>query len=278
LALAAFAPANALEMSPIAKVISMITDMETKVQAEGAAAQKTYEEFSEFCEERSKELNFEVKTGTANADELKATIAKADADIMTFNTKIEELAAAAATAEADLKAGAGIREKEAAEFAEEEKELVLTVNELEGGISKVEQAMGSGASMLQLKGAKKVTQALSLMVQASAFSSADSKRLAALIQAQSGNDDSDEEFAAPAGATYESHSGGIMDMLNGLLEKAKTQLDDARKAEKKALFDFDMLQESLRDEIKYGGMDMEKAKKTSLRLPRPRGLRRATFR
>merc|ERR1719261_1441125 len=100
------------------------------------------------------------------------------------------------------------------------------------------------------------------MVEASALSAADSKRLTALIQNQAGNDDSeDDELDAPEGAAYKSHSGGIMDTLNGLLERAKTQLDEARSAEKKAIFDFDMLKESLEDEIKYGGMDMEKAKK-----------------
>jgi len=90
LVLAAFAPADAavVQMSPIAKIISMISDQETKIMKDGEAVQKTYEEFSEFCEERSKELSFEVKTGTANKEELEAAIAKATADIATFTTKI----------------------------------------------------------------------------------------------------------------------------------------------------------------------------------------------
>merc|ERR1719313_1117716 len=206
LVLAAFAPAHALP-SPIAKVISMIGDLEAKVIKEGEASQATYEEFSEFCEERSKEMAFAVKTGKANKEELEATIAKASADMDTFTAKIEELGDKIAKADADLKAATEIRAKEAADFAEEEKELEQTIHELAGGI----QAIG-GASMLQLKGAQTFAQVMSRMVEASAFSSADAQHLTAFVQSMSENDDSEQDLAAPAGATYESHSGGIDDL------------------------------------------------------------------
>eukprot|EP00747_Dinoflagellata_sp_TGD_P153599 gnl/TRDRNA2_/TRDRNA2_177414_c1_seq1.p1 gnl/TRDRNA2_/TRDRNA2_177414_c1~~gnl/TRDRNA2_/TRDRNA2_177414_c1_seq1.p1 ORF type:complete len:678 (+),score=264.66 gnl/TRDRNA2_/TRDRNA2_177414_c1_seq1:86-2119(+) len=260
-ALAAFASADVAQMSPIAKVISMIEDLEAKVMKDGEAAQKTYNEFSEFCEERSKELTFEIKTGTANSEELKATIDKASADMTTFTTQIEELSAKIAKAQADLKDASEIRKKEAADFAAEEKELETTIAELTGGITAIEKEMASGASMVQLKGAKTFADALSAMVQASVFSTADGQRLTALVQSLSASDDADEDLAAPAGATYESHSGGIDGLLKGLLEKAETQLDQARQAERKAVSNFEILVVSLKDEIKFGGMDMEHAKK-----------------
>ena len=40
---------------------------------EGKKAQATYEEFSEFCEEKSKEMNHEIKTAEAAAEDLEAT-------------------------------------------------------------------------------------------------------------------------------------------------------------------------------------------------------------
>merc|ERR1719498_2147461 len=101
--LVAFAPTPSTAMNPIEKVISMISDLESKTIAEGEASQKTYNEFAELCEERSKQLDFEIKTGKADVADLTATI--------------EELSAAVATAEADLKAATEIREKEASDFA-----------------------------------------------------------------------------------------------------------------------------------------------------------------
>ena len=51
--------ASAKEASPIAKVIQMVSDLETKVIAEGEACHKTYEESAEWCEEHSKNVTFE---------------------------------------------------------------------------------------------------------------------------------------------------------------------------------------------------------------------------
>lgn len=43
--------------------------------------------------------------------------------------------------------------------------------------------------------------------------------------------DAADGLGAPAAATYESHSGGIVETLTDLLEKADEQLDDTRKKE-----------------------------------------------
>merc|ERR1719199_540109 len=115
--------------------------------------------------------------------------------------------------------------------------------------------------MLQLKSATSITQALSVMVQASVFSSADASRLTALVQTQQSDSDADEETGAPAAATYEGHSDGIIGTLEGLTEKAEGQLDTARKTESKNLQNYQMLKQSLTDEIKFANKDMDKAKK-----------------
>merc|ERR1719222_47617 len=94
------------------------------------------------------------------------------------------------------------------------------------------------------------------MVQASVLSSADASRLTALVQ----TDDSDT--GAPAASVYEGHSDGIIGTLEGLTEKAEGQLDKARKTESTSLQNFQMLKQSLTDEIKFAEKDMDKAKKS----------------
>ena len=115
--------------------------------------------------------------------------------------------------------------------------------------------------MMQLQNANSITQALDIMVKASFISSADASQLTALVQTS--NDDSDEETGAPAAAVYENHSGGIIDTLNNLLGKAEGQLDSATKAETQAANAYDMLKQSLSDEIKYANKDMDESKKNS---------------
>merc|ERR1712060_412644 len=97
-------------VTPVEKVLQLLTDLQTKILGEGKETQKTYEDFAEFCEERSKDLGFEIKTGKAEAADLEATIAKENAAIGAFNAQIEELTAAIATDEADLKAATEIRD------------------------------------------------------------------------------------------------------------------------------------------------------------------------
>merc|ERR1719428_900199 len=111
--------------------------------------------------------------------------------------------------------------------------------------------------MLQLQSATSITQALSVMVQASVFSAADASRLTALVQTEQG----DSETGAPAAAVYEGHSDGIIGTLEGLTEKADGQLDKARKTESTAVQNYQMLKQSLSDEIKFANKDMDKAKK-----------------
>merc|ERR1719191_346685 len=97
------------------------------------------------------------------------------------------------------------------------------------------------------------------MVQATAISSADASKLTALVQSSS--DDSNDEAGAPAAAVFKSSSGGIVGTLQDLFEKAETQLEEARKTETKRVQAYQMLAQSLKDEIKYGTKDMDRAKK-----------------
>jgi len=107
--------------SPIEKVVQMLGDLQAKIIGEGNDAQKVYDEFSEFCEDRSRNLGFEIKTGKAETNDLNAAIANEKATAESLTAKIEELASAISVDEADLEAATGIRAKEQGAFAAEEK-------------------------------------------------------------------------------------------------------------------------------------------------------------
>jgi len=254
--------ANASSMDPIQKVLEMISDLEGKIVGEGHDAQKVYDEFSEFCEDRSRELGFEIKTGKAEVNDLTAAIEKETATQESLNAKIEELSGAIATDEADLKAATAIRKKEQAVFEAEEKELVDVLNTLERatGILEKELAKG-GASMMQLTSANNVVQALAVMVQATSLSSADASKLSALLQSSQQAEDASEDAGAPAAAVYNSASGGIIQTLQDLYDKGEAQLEESRKTETQSTQAYQMLKQSLEDSIKYANKDMDKAKK-----------------
>jgi len=253
---------SANEASPIAKVMQMLSDLQAKILAEGAEAQKVYEEFAEFCEHRSKDLQFEIKTGKTEKAELEATIAKEIATAGSLGEKIDELAAGIAADEGDLKAATAIRTKEHADFSAEEAELVEVIDMLKRAIGILEREMAKGgAAMLQLKNARTVVQAISTLVQATSLSAQDGAKLTALIQNSQQADDDDA--GAPAAAVYEGHSSDIIDTLENLLEKAEQQIADARAKETAAQNNYEMLKQSLEDDIRFANKDMDEAK-TSL--------------
>merc|ERR1719450_596738 len=214
---------QASEVDPIEKVLQMIGDLQAKVIGEGADAQKVYDEFSEFCEDRSRELGHEIKTGKQGVKDLNAAIEKEAATAQALNAKIEEISAAISTDEADLKAATEIRAKENTAFVAEEKELIDVIGTLERatGILEKELAKSGGASMMQLQKATDAVQALAVMVEATSLSSADASKLTALLQSSQESGDSSDDMGAPAAANYKGKSGGIVETMQDLYEKGE---------------------------------------------------------
>merc|ERR1719321_2451169 len=114
--------------------------------------------------------------------------------------------------------------------------------------------------MMQLGKANNVLNALAAMVSAEAISGTDGAKLTALVQQRAKADDDDT--GAPAAAVYESSSGGIVGVLNDLLEKANTELEGARATENAALQNYEMLKGSLTDQIKFANKEKDEAAKS----------------
>jgi len=259
--------ANAEEGSPIGKVLTMLADLESKIIKEGEVVQKEYAEFAEWCEDQNRDLGFEIKSGKSQVEDLKATIAEEAATIDNLKTKVEDLASTVADNDKELKEATTIRDKEAKDFKAEESELSESVDMLGRASGILEREMQGGASMLQLKNSENVLQAFQVMVQASLIETSDADRLTAFVQNQNtqkesdADADDDEEAGAPAAAVYKSKAGGVVDMINDLLEKAEGQLDELRKKEVKSRNDFELLKQSLKDEVAFAAKDLEEAKK-----------------
>merc|ERR1719148_627952 len=105
-----------------------------------------------------------------------------------------------------------------------------------------------------------MVKSLGAVINAASFSTQDQKNLAALVQSQQGAEADDEEFGAPAAAVYKSHSGSIFDVLEDRKEKAEGQLEELRKAESTTKHNYNMLKQSLDDQVEADSKDMEEEK------------------
>jgi len=263
----------ASEVNPIQKIIQMLSGMQAKVIADGEAEQKAYEEYFEWCDDSSKEKQFSIKTAKGEAEDLSATIEKAASDQESLSTKIEELSSEIGTNEADVKAATEIRNKERADFEAAEKELGETIDALGRAIKILEKhaallQTGRVQNMDKIQG---LTDVLGLLVTSSGIAIEDKSALMAFMQT-SGQDQSnaksedqeselEAELGAPAPAAYESKSGGIVSVLEDMLEKAETQLADARKSEMETNHNYEMMKQSLEDQVTADKKEMDEAKK-----------------
>jgi len=260
--LAALVPvALGADSNPLSKVFELMDELTAKIKKEGEAEAKAYKEYFDWCDDTSKNAQFEIKTAKSQKEELEATIGELASSITASDSKIEELSAAIASDTAELKEATGIREKEVAEFEKAEAELVDTVDTLERAVAILEREMAKApGSFAQIDTAntKMLAQALGAVVDAASFSAHDKNKLAALIQSK--DDDDDMDVGAPAAAAYESKSGSIVDVLADMKDKAEGELDELRKAENNAKHNFNMLKQSLEDQIGADSTDLDQEK------------------
>jgi len=237
----------------------LMDELKAKIIKEGEVEAKAYEEYLQWCQSAVQDTGFAIETATKEKGELDAKITELTAEISEAGSKTEDLAAAIATNEGDLKAATAIREKELADFLKAEKELMEVISALERAISILEKEMAKNpASFAQVynTNVKNILQSLSLVADAAAFSVDDRQRLLALAQ----TDQSDEEFGAPAAAAYKSQSGGIVEVLEDMKEKAESQLAELRKAEETSKHNYEMLKQSLEAQIAADKKDMKEEK------------------
>merc|ERR1719389_76085 len=89
--------AEKVRTNPLGKVIELLDSLAAKIVSEGEEELKAYNAYFEWCEDVTRNKQFEIKTATSLKSKLEATIAKAASDIEAGDTKIEELAAAIAS-------------------------------------------------------------------------------------------------------------------------------------------------------------------------------------
>jgi len=253
--------AQAEVSNPMAMVLELMDDTAAKIQADGEKEAKAFKEYFEWCDDVAKNTNFEIKTAKASKDKLEAKIGQLTSDVSVGTSKIEDLTEAISAAESELGQATSVREKEKADFAGEESELVDGIDTLGRavGILERESAKNPAAfSQIDTSNLQALTHALGTVIDAAAFSGNDRKKLMAMVQQSS--DDDDTDTGAPAAASYKSQSGGITDILEDMKEKAEGELSDLRKAEGSAKQEYAMLKSSLEGQIGADSKDLDDEK------------------
>jgi len=242
--------------SVVAKVIEMLEANKVKVAEDLAAEEKEATEFAEFCDKESEAKGYAIKTSATKITQLDAVIADAKAQIAAATSEIAALGTEMAGKEADLASATEGRSKEAADFKTTEATLVGSVSQLEKAIVLIKRGTAliqSGKKPDPKAQARALTLILDKVINAAWVNQASASVVKGFLQEQ-GEATSDTEelnlLKGKADSKAKAHtSASILETLGDMKEKAQETLTGVRMTEMKASHNFDMMKQSLTDQL-----------------------------
>lgn len=228
----------AAEVTPVQKVVQMLTKMKVDGDAALQDERKTFEKYQSWATLRDEDLSQNIQFATAKEEELVASITKADSDAEELGNQISSLG---------LEIDKLSQEKQAAtEDRTEQHEEYLKVSQDYGeSVAALEQAI----QVLSAQDYDK-SQAEAMLQEMARKVPGMPRVLAAFIQERPENAGFLQRApGAPAVAAYEFQSSKILDMLKGLLDRFRVELGDLDKAEMNEAHAFAMIEVHLSNTI-----------------------------
>jgi len=240
--------------SPVEKVIELLEDLKGKVKADLDAEGKAMTEYLEYCDFEAKDTEYAIKTGTREIADQEAVITDCSAKVEGYESEISSLSSEIASKETEVTEAKEIRAEERKDFMGAEKDILTTIDELSRGQVTIKKG---GSSFLQEPGKLKIlTTVMDKIVSAEWLDAGSKKRITKFLQSTAAAGDGDElslkaEMAQPQAKvdSYSDHSGGILDTLADMQEKAEASLSELRKKEMKSAHTSSMTVMGLEDSI-----------------------------
>jgi chromosome segregation ATPase len=256
-------PALGAATNPVSKVLQLLGSLEAKINKHGEAELKAYNEYAAWCKDGAKDLNYEIKTAKGDIEDLSATIGKADGDIAAMSSKIEELSGDTTQNSADLKAATAVRAQEKKEYDVAEAELVDVIDTLDRAINILEKKLRGSALMqatVNTHDVDALIHSINAIVDAASMSVHDKQQLVSLAQNAAEDSDAMDDVGAPAPEAYKSKSKSIVEVLEDMRAKAASQLKDVQSQEVSAKHNFQLLKQSLEDEMAADEKEINESK------------------
>jgi uncharacterized protein YukE len=208
-------------VTPVEKVINLLTDLKDEVAAEGAAEAKTYDEFACFCKDTTEEKSLAITTGRDDIDSLSASIAEDTAEKVKKSSELGEAKVKLETLNREIAENKALWDKEKAKYEATAADLSKAISSLEKAIDAMKDSKGA---FIQVPAAVRNAVKDKLAIAAAMGLIEEKKRSAVNAFLQAGKASVD-----PSDPSYEYHSDGIIGTLEKLLKDfrdEKADLDD----------------------------------------------------
>jgi len=242
--------ASAEGVTPVQKVLELMEGMLAKAKSEKHDEQVQYAAYKQFCDDTSAEKKQAIADANEQIDVLKANIEKFTADAERLSEEIAQHETDIATWNGDVKAATKVREMEKATYDKTHADYSESVDALERAIAvlkKQDYTRGQAASLIEVSSLK----GMALIPQ-------EAKSAITAFLAQ----ESDEDLAAPEAAGYEFQSGGVIEMLEKLLDKFISERTTLEKEEMNAKQAYTMLAQDLTAQIEQATAEKDAKSQT----------------
>jgi len=242
LALAASAHASqqenaaAVSANPIRKVVTLLQNMQKKVEAEGEAGKKLYDKYMCYCKNGAGDLQASIDAAETKAPQVESAIKEAEAQKEQLEADLKSHKASREEAKAAMAEATALREKEAKAYAATKSDLDTNIAAINKAVDALEKGMAG--SFLQTNG--QLARKLRNLFQTQADVT-DIDREAVLAFLSGGSTD---------GSTYVPQSGQITGILKQLGDDMSKSLAEATTEETEAKATYDGLMAAKTKEVK----------------------------
>jgi len=229
-----------VKQRPVSKVINLLKDMQGQLGKEQEEDQEVFDQFACWCETNEKLKTKAIADAELKIKNLGSSIEELTAKSAQLTTDIANLEEAITKGKAGLAEAAAVRDKELAEFNQDDKDAIVAIKGLHGAV----QVLGkhSAGAALSQEALVQLHQALAPHV-----SHAELRRLGLASKQQSMVA---SFLQQPTGATsYNSNSGEIFGVLQAMKESFETNMETSRKEEKQGSSDFASMKDAKTKEL-----------------------------
>jgi hypothetical protein len=237
---------------PVSKVITLLKDMLKQLEKEAEEDEEIYDKMACWCETNDKEKTKSIADAEARISDLTTKIEELTAASARLNTEIKNLEKEVAENQAALDKATAIRQKQLAEFNEEEKDALEAISALKAAIT----VLSKHNSFLQIPKSHMAGVAASVQNQMQKHASllkgvlthAERRAIAAFVQSPEDYFDASPTFKQ----SYAPQSGEIFGILKQMLETFENNLSASQKEEMANQKAYEDLKKAKEDEIAAG--------------------------
>jgi len=244
--------AEAAKNRPVSKVITLLKDMLKQLEKEAEEDEEIYDKMACWCETNDKEKTKAIADAEARISDLTTKIEELTAMSARLNTEIKNLEKEVAENQAALDKATAIRQKQLAEFNEEEKDALEAISALKAAIT----VLSKHNSFLQIPKSHLAGVAASVQNQmqkhasllAGVLTHAERRIVASFVQSPEDYFDASPTFKQ----SYAPQSGEIFGILKQMLETFENNLSASQKEEMANQKAYEDLKAAKEDEIAAG--------------------------